>query len=181
MIAVGLRSGERLGARGWVGFGAAVVGFVYLVGPGVSSPAPLGAALMALAGASWGVYSLLGRRGVDPVSATAGNFLRSAPLALVLSLVFCVQASGTWKGLALAAACGGLTSGLGYVLWYDALRGLNATRAAAVQLSVPALAALGGVAFLSERLTWRLVLSSAAILGGVALDLAQRAVRARAP
>ena len=181
MIVAGLRSGERLGAGGWVGFGAAVSGFVYLVGPGVSAPPPLGAALMSVAGIGWGVYSLLGRRGADPVSATAGNFLRSAPLALVLSLVFFARASGTWKGLALAAACGALTSGLGYVVWYAALRGLNATRAAAVQLSVPALAALGGVLFLSERLTWRLVLSSAAILGGVALVLAQRAGRPSAP
>jgi drug/metabolite transporter (DMT)-like permease len=181
MIVAGLRSGERLSASGWLGFAAAVAGVVYLVAPGVTAPPALGAALMAVAGIGWGVYSLLGRRDVDPLTATAGNFVRSAPLVLVLSLVFFIRASGTWKGLALAAVCGAVTSGLGYVVWYTALRGLTSTRAAAVQLSVPALAALGGVLFLSERFTWRLLLSSAAILGGIALVLARRADRASAP
>lgn len=174
MFVAGLRSGEGLTGLGWFGFGAAVAGVVYLVSPGVAAPAPVGAVLMTVAGVAWGFYSLRGRGAADPLRATAGNFLRSVPLALVLSALLVGAASGSWRGLALAAASGAVTSGVGYVIWYAALRGLDATRAAAAQLSVPALAALGGVAFLSERLTWRLLLASAAILGGIALVLAQR-------
>ena len=133
---------------------------------------------MTAAGIAWGVYSIRGRRPVDPVAATAGNFLRAAPLALALSVALAARLHVTPAGLALAALSGALTSGLGYVVWYAALRHLTAMRAAAVQLSVPPIAACGAVLLLSEQPTWRLALASAAILGGVATVLATRARRA---
>jgi drug/metabolite transporter (DMT)-like permease len=78
------------------------------------------------------------------------------------------------RGLALAAASGALTSGIGYSLWYAALRTLGSTRAAIVQLAVPVLTALGGVALLGESVTARLVIAGSAILAGVALAVVRR-------
>ncbi len=135
-------------------------------------------ALMAVAGIAWGFYSLLGRGVKDPVEATANNFIYSVPLVVAVSLIFMSEFHGSVGGFALAVASGALASGLGYVVWYAALPGLTATRAATVQLSVPVIATFGGVILLSEELTLRLLLASVATLGGVAIVLSQRA---RAP
>ncbi|MCA8044990.1 DMT family transporter [Burkholderia arboris] len=178
MFAAGWRGGERFAPLGWAGFGAALAGLLYLVSPGLAAPTPSGAALMTVAGIAWGIYSIRGRRTTDPVAATAGNFMRAAPLALALSVVLAARIHLTPAGIVLAVLSGALTSGIGYVIWYAALRYLTAMRAAAVQLSVPPIAACGAVLFLSEQPTWRLALSSAAILGGVAAVLASRARRA---
>jgi drug/metabolite transporter (DMT)-like permease len=178
MFAAGLAAGERFTPAAWGGFVVALAGLLYLVSPGLAAPPLIGSVLMAGAGIAWGIYSLRGRRAGDPVSATAGNFVRAAPLALLLSaasLVFAGAPHANGGGIALAMASGAITSGLGYVLWYAALPHLTALRAATVQLCVPPLAALGGAWLLSEALTLRLVLSSAAILGGIALVLASRA------
>lgn len=174
MFSAGLRSGERFGLIAWVGLALAVAGLVYLVSPGVAAPPAFGAALMAVAGVAWGVYSLRGRGVADPLAATAGNFALAAPLALVLSLLFVANAHANAAGVTLAIASGALTSGLGYVIWYAALSKLSAMRAATVQLSVPLIAAFGGVLFLSEAITPRLAAASAAILGGIALVLTSR-------
>lgn len=152
----------------------AVAGLVYLVSPGVTAPAPFGATLMAIAGVAWGLYSLRGRGVADPLAATAGNFARAAPLALVLSLLFVANSYAGAAGVTLAVVSGAVTSGIGYVIWYAALRNLSAMRAATVQLSVPPIAAFGGVIFLSEAITPRLAAASAAILGGIAMVLLSR-------
>jgi drug/metabolite transporter (DMT)-like permease len=171
MLGVGLLRGERLGARQTAGLCAAVAGFLLLVRPGLSAPDPTGAALMTLAGCAWGVYSLLGRGVADPVRATARNFVLAAPAA-ALALAVAALASrldATPRGALLAAASGALTSGLGYVAWYAALRGHSATSAAVVQLAVPVLAALGGAALIGERPSARLLEAAVLTLGGVAL------------
>jgi drug/metabolite transporter (DMT)-like permease len=179
MFGAGLRAGERFTTSAWSGMALAVTGLLYLVSPGIAAPAPLGAALMTVAGVSWGVYTLRGRGAGDALAATAGNFLRAAPLALALSIAFAGTMHASAGGLALAVASGAVTSGLGYVVWYAALPGLSALRAASVQLSVPPLAAIAGVLLLSEAFSLRLVLASAAILGGVALVLFSRSLEAR--
>jgi drug/metabolite transporter (DMT)-like permease len=174
MFSVGLRSGEMFRPLAWFGLALSVAGLVYLVSPGVAAPAPLGAALMAIAGVAWGVYSLRGRGVTDPLAATAGNFVRAVPLTLVLSLLFATHAYADATGVGLAIASGAVTSGIGYVIWYAALRRLSALRAATVQLSVPLIAAFGGVVLLSEAITPRLLVASLAILGGIALVLATK-------
>ncbi|BEP63603.1 DMT family transporter [Variovorax sp. V213] len=179
MLGAGLGSGERFGPVAWLGFVLAAGGLVYLVLPGVAAPPLLGAALMAIAGVAWGVYSLRGRGVADPLAATARNFLRAVPLALALSLVFVARAHVDATGIALAVASGALTSGLGYVVWYAALARLSAMQAATVQLSVPLLAAIGGVLLLSEAITPRLAAASVAILGGIAIVLSQKSRKAR--
>jgi len=178
MFAVALYGGERFTLLSWAGFAAALLGLVWLVAPGVTAPDPLGAALMVVAGIAWGIYSLLGRGTSDPLAATAGNFLYAVPLVLYVSHLFWWNLNLSAEGLALAVVSGALASGCGYVIWYAALRGLTATRAATVQLSVPAIAALGGVLFMAEDVTLRLVIASAATIGGVAVVLSQRAGRA---
>lgn len=178
MLAAGLRAGERFGSAAWCGLAIAVAGVAWLVAPGVSAPNPLGAALMAAAGIGWGAYSLRGRRLGDPVRMNADSFLRSLPLAAAASALLVGIRHVTPEGAVLAIASGAATSGIGYIVWYAALQGLTATRAAVIQLSVPAIAALGGVLFLLEPLSWRLALSSIAILGGIGLTLTRRA---RAP
>jgi len=179
MLGAGLGSGERFGPVAWLGFVLAAGGLVYLVLPGVAAPPLLGAVLMAIAGVAWGVYSLRGRGVADPLAATARNFLRAVPLALALSLVFVARAHADATGIALAVASGALTSGLGYVVWYAALARLSAMQAATVQLSVPLLAAIGGVLLLSEAITPRLAAASVAILGGIAIVLSQKSRSAR--
>jgi len=175
MFGAALRAGERFAPLACAGLALAALGLVYLVLPGVSAPPLVGAASMALAGAAWGGYSLRGRGAVDPLGATAGNFLRAAPLALLLWLPFIGAAHANPRGVALALVSGAITSGVGYALWYAALRELSAMRAATVQLSVPVITAFGAVLFLAEPPTLRLVLASVAILGGIALVLAGRA------
>ena len=129
---------------------------------------------MAIAGVAWGAYSLRGKRAANATRATAWNFLLSVPMVLICSLIFLKQFHASGTGIALAVASGVIASGAGYVIWYAALRGLAATSAATVQLSVPVIAAIGGVLLLSEDVTMRLVVASVATLGGVALVLAQR-------
>jgi drug/metabolite transporter (DMT)-like permease len=169
-----LRSGEGFSPLSWAGLTLAILGLVYLVSPGVTAPDPLGAVLMAMAGVAWGIYSLLGRGAADPLEATANNFIATVPLVLLVSLASLGHVRGAAHGLALAVASGAMASGLGYVIWYAALRHLSATRAATVQLSVPVIAAFGGVLLLGEELTVRLVLASIATLGGVAIVIGAR-------
>jgi drug/metabolite transporter (DMT)-like permease len=177
MLLAGFLKGERPGPAQGLGLALAVAGLVYMVLPGVEAPQPLGAALMLAAGTAWGLYSLRGRRAGDPTAATAGNFLRAVPLALVSALLFVSRLEVDPIGWALALTSGVLTSGLGYVVWYTALKDLTATRAAVVQLSVPVITALGGVLLLGEAFTLRLGLATCVILGGVTLAIAGRQAR----
>lgn len=176
MIGGGLVAGERPTTREWLGLGLALAGLVGLTFPGLTAPDPGGAAFMLAAGVAWGVYSLGARAGGEPLAANAASFACSVPLALVAQGVGFVRMPPkvTAAGLALAVTSGAVTSGLGYALWYAALRGLTAAQAAIVQLSVPPLAALGAVALLGEALGTRLIVSGAAVLGGIAVALAAR-------
>lgn len=172
MIGAGWITGERFTAIQIGGAGLAVLALVWLVSPGIGAPPLLGAAIMALSGIGWGVYSLMGRGSKDAGAETAGNFVRGVPLcALSVALIWLVrpEAMPDAQGVALAILSGAVTSGLGYILWYKALKGLRASQAGLAQLTVPAIAAIGGALLLAEPLTARLVLASAAILGGVAL------------
>jgi drug/metabolite transporter (DMT)-like permease len=177
MFAFALGGGERFAPVAWGGLALAAFGLVYLVSPGLAAPDPLGAVLMAIAGVAWGVYSLLGRGASDPLAATTTNFLYCAPLAVIVSAFSLGGLEISTPGIVLAIASGAVASGCGYVIWYAALRGLTAARAATVQLSVPVIAAIGAVLLLAEPVTIRLVLASIATLGGVAVVLAQRAAR----
>ena len=174
MIGYALWSGERLRWLQVVGLSGAFAGLVGLLLPGLSAPPLQGSILMLGAGVAWGVYSLRGRSSGDPTCVTAGNFLRAIPFAIGLSVAVVTPISLDRAGVLFAVASGALASGLGYAVWYSALTGMLATTAAAVQLSVPVLAAAGGVFFLGEPVTLRLLLSSLAILGGLALFFAQR-------
>ncbi|WIM12253.1 DMT family transporter [Enhydrobacter sp.] len=174
MLGYGLATGERLQGLQWLGLSVAVAGLVGLLLPGIAAPPLMGAAFMLAAGAAWGVYSLLGRGVTDPVAGTAGNFLRAVPFTIALSLATTAQASFDATGILYAVASGAITSGLGYVFWYAALPAFKAASAATVQLSVPALAALGGVLLLAEPLSPRLLIASVAILGGIALVILRR-------
>lgn len=180
MFIVSLRAGEHFSALSWSGLAIAFAGLIYLVSPGLSAPDPLGAVLMAAAGVAWGFYSLLGRGAKDPLQTTATNFVFSIPVVLLASILAFAQTRLSQAGILLAIASGAVASGCGYVIWYAALRGLSGTRAAVVQLAVPVIAAAAGVAVLGEHLTVRLVIASAATLGGVALVLAQRATQTSA-
>jgi len=174
MFAVALASGETFSAASWTGLATAVAGLVYLVSPGVTAPDPIGALLMATAGISWGCYSLLGRGGGDPLATTADNFLYCVPPGLIVSAIFADNLLVTIPGVLLAVVSGALASGLGYALWYTVVARISATHAATVQLSVPVIAAFGGVLLLSEQLTPRLLIASAATLGGIALVMSRR-------
>lgn len=167
MILGGLRQGERLRRFEWCGLAIALSGLIYLLLPGWKAPSLSGGILMTTAGIAWGVYSLRGRSIADPTAVTADNFLRSVPMVIVVCVVTASSIIISAKGVILAALSGGVTSGLGYVFWYSALRELTATRAAVAQLLVPLIAATGGVVILSEQVSLRLMLSSIMIIGGV--------------
>lgn len=174
MFASAIRHGERFSFLSWTGLFAAFAGLVYLVAPGVTAPDPVGALLMATAGIAWGAYSLIGRRSDQPLLDTTSNFLYSIPFTIGLSAIFIASADISVPGVLLAVASGALASGLGYTIWYAALPGLTAGRAATVQLSVPVIAALGGIVLLSEQITVRLVVASSLTIGGIWIVLAQR-------
>jgi len=185
MIGGGIHAGERPGPRQWAGLLIALAGLVYLVSPRLAAPVPAGCAFMAIAGASWGVYSLRGRGGSNPVSVTAGNFVRATAPGLAAWAITVMAAPPihlTSRGILLGTLSGAVTSGLGYVLWYAALRELTATAAAIVQLAVPVLAAAGGVVLLGERPAAALAVAGVLILGGIALAVARgNAIRPSQP
>ena len=174
MIGHGLWTGERLHRLARVGLALALAGLVGLLLPGLSAPPLTGSLLMVGAGIAWGIYSLRGKGAGDPTRVTAGNFLRAVPLTAVLSLLVLNRASLDTQGVYYALASGALASAIGYAIWYTALPALKATHGATVQLSVPVIAALGGIVFLGEPLSLRLVLASMAILGGIALVIREK-------
>jgi drug/metabolite transporter (DMT)-like permease len=177
MILSGLRKGEDLHAIQLLGLTLAFGGLVVLLLPGLSAPPLPGSLLMLSAGVAWGVYSLRGKGVTNPTTATAGNFLRAVPFALVLSLLFLYRMRLDSLGLIYAVISGAVTSGIGYVIWYAALPNLSAASAATVQLSVPVLAAVGGIFFLREPATLRFFLASVAVLGGIALVIRSRKLK----
>lgn len=174
MVGHGLWAGERLSAWQWLGLALALAGLAGLLLPGLSAPPPGPALLMLAAGVAWGVYSLQGRGAGDPVRVSAGNFLRTLPFAAAFALLTLGNVRLDGAGVAYALASGALASGLGYAVWYTALPSLRASTAASLQLAVPLLVALAGVAFLGEAPTLRLALAAGAILGGVALVVRRR-------
>lgn len=167
MIAITLITGQKLKPLEWIGIVIAFCGLVYLVLPGVTAPSLGGFLLMALAGIAWGIYTLRGKASKNPLADTTFNFIRSLPLVIIPALATFPNMHFTGVGIMLAALSGGVTSGIGYAIWYTALRGLTATQAAVVQLSVPIIAAFGGVLFISEQITLRLTLSTFLTLGGI--------------
>lgn len=174
MISYGLWSGERFQKLQLLGLALALGGLLGLLLPGLSAPPLLESLLMLGAGVAWGIYSLRGKGAGDPTSVTAGNFIRGVPFAAALSLLTLNSAALDPAGVGYAIASGALASGIGYAIWYTALPGLKASNAATVQLSVPVIAALGGIVFLGESMTLRLLLASAAILGGIALVILEK-------
>jgi drug/metabolite transporter (DMT)-like permease len=174
MILWGFRRGERLHAIQIVGLVVAATGLVVLLLPSLSAPPLSGSILMLGAGVAWGVYSLRGKVEKNPVSSTAGNFLRAVPLAAIVSIMFLPWARLDRAGIGYAVISGAIASGLGYVIWYTALSGLKAASAATVQLSVPVLAATGGILLLGEPITFRYLITSIAVLGGIALVIIEK-------
>ncbi len=169
MIVFALVKGERPRRLEWLGLILAFGGLVYLVLPGLESPPVVYAVLMIAAGAAWGFYTLRGRGSTNPLADTAGNFSRSVPFVVLAALPFLSKVHLSVKGVLLAILSGAVASGIGYSVWYAALKFHTAARAAVMQLSVPALAALGGVVFLAETVSMRLILASLLILGGIGL------------
>jgi len=174
MILWGLHKGERLHAIQILGLIVAMTGLVVLVFPGLSTPPLFGSILMLGAGVAWGVYSLRGKREKNPVAATTGNFVRAVPFAAAVSIIFLRWLDLDLTGVIYAIISGAVTSGLGYVIWYSVLPRLKAASAATVQLSVPVLAAAGGILLLGEPLTLRYLLASVAVLGGITLVVLEK-------
>ena len=174
MVAAAVVKGERPVPLEWIGLVVAVGGLVYLVFPGLASPPLVSSLLMAAAGMSWGFYSIRGRTSGDPLANTTGNFVRSLPFAVVLALLFLPNLHLTTRGILFAVLSGALSSGVGYTVWYAAIKFHTATRAAVLQLAVPVIAALAGVFVLSEIANMRLGIAGLLILGGIALTMVSR-------
>lgn len=167
MILLSIFYGIRLHITEWGGVIVAFAGFVYLILPGVTTPPVTGFVLMSVAGMAWGVYSIKGRGSESPLMDTAYNFFRTIPLIIILVIATVNNAQYSADGILLALVSGGITSGIGYIIWYLALGGLSSVQAAVLQLLVPVIAALGGVIFVSEAITFRLAISAALVLGGI--------------
>jgi len=167
MILLSIFSGQRLHTAEWVGVSLSFVGFVYLILPGVTTPSINGFMLMTVAGVSWGIYTLKGRSSANPLMDTAYNFLRTIPFVTILAVLAIKQVHYSPAGILYAVLSGAIASGIGYAIWYRALAGLTTTQAAVVQLLVPVIAAFGGVVFVSEAVTLRLIVSAILILGGI--------------
>jgi len=174
MIGHGIWTGERFRRLQLAGLLLALGGLVGLLLPGLSAPPLFGSLLMLGAGVAWGIYSLRGKGAGDPVNVTAGNFLRAVPISAALSIIMFNYTAVDNAGFWYAISSGALASGIGYAIWYTAVPALKATSAATVQLSVPVIAALGGIVFLAEPITLRLIVTSVAILGGIALVILEK-------
>jgi drug/metabolite transporter (DMT)-like permease len=174
MMLAALAAGERPHTLQWCGVSLALAGLVYLLWPGLAAPSLVGSASMVLAGIAWGMYSLLGRNATSPLEQTTSNFVRALPLMLVIGVIARFHLHFDLAGGMLGVACGAVTSGIGYVLWYAAVKGLTATRAAVVQLPVPILAGAGGVLFLGEAVSQRLLVSAVMVLSGISVALIAR-------
>lgn len=176
MIATALYRGERPGGLEWLGLAIALGGLVYLLFPGLSSPPLFEALLMAAAGIAWGFYTLRGKGSSDPLGDTTGNFIRTVPMIAIAVIPFFARIDLSTRGTVLAILSGAVASGVGYSVWYLALRHHTATHAAVLQLAVPVIAAFGGVILLSETITNRLLIASALILGGIGMAMLGRRV-----
>lgn len=174
MIIAALASGERPRSFEWLGLFAALGGLVYLVLPGLAAPPFIDSLLMCCAGVAWGFYTLRGKGSQNPLAETTGNFARAVPLMIVAGLPFLGQLHWSKSGFIFAVISGAVTSGVGYAIWYAALRFHAAARAAILQLSVPVLAAIGGIVLLSETVTFRLLVAAVLILGGIGLAILER-------
>ena len=174
IIAVSIFHGERPHRLEWLGLAVALGGLIYLVLPGLAAPPILNAVLMAFAGVAWGFYTLRGKGSTDPLKDTAGNFVRAVPFAAAVLLVFAADLQISSRGVVLAVVSGAVASGIGYTVWYKALKHLTSTRAAVLQLAVPVIAAIGGTVFIGEILTMRLMIASLLIIGGIAIVIAGR-------
>lgn len=182
MLGWGLWTGERLSNLQWAGFLVAILALVWLVSPSLEAPPLWAAGLMATAGVGWAAYSLIGKNSVDATASTTGNFIIASLIAgplLAIGFVISPTPIPPLDGAAIAILSGAVTSGLGYVIWYQVLKDLTATRAGIAQLSVPAIAAIGGVVFLAEPITLRFTLATTAILGGVAIAVLTPSARSR--
>lgn len=171
MICIALIKGERPKVLEWLGLFLAFGGLIYLVFPGLSAPPIFSSILMMSAGIAWGFYSLRGKASENPLADTTGNFIRTVPLILVIGLLFLSNIQISMKGITFAVLSGAIASGIGYSVWYSVLKDHTATRAAILQLSVPAIASVGGVIFLAENLSVRILLASSLILGGIGLAI----------
>jgi drug/metabolite transporter (DMT)-like permease len=171
MIGFALLKGERPGATAWVGIVTAFAGLIYLLLPGVSTPPLFSAMLMIIAGIAWGIYTLRGKGAKQPLVETGWNFIGTIPLALLTLLLFQDSIHLTTDGVILACVSGALASALGYVIWYSVLPHITPTNAATVQLSVPVIAAFGGLALVGEAISLRLVVASLLVLGGIYMTI----------
>jgi len=171
MVTFGLVRGDRPSVQEIIGFAIAFAAFVYLILPGVGRPDPVGCMLMIASGVAWAVYTLRGRGARDPIGQTAGNFVRASAFCLPLAVFAYFNETTSTTGALLALASGVIASGLGYAIWYTALRGLTTFQAALIQLSVPVIAAFGAILFLSEQLTLHFVVAGACVIGGIALAI----------
>ncbi|NOX27092.1 MAG: DMT family transporter [Gammaproteobacteria bacterium] len=174
MMAVALYEGERPAAIEWVGWVFALIGVLVLVAPGVSAPSPVGLLLMSLAGVAWAGYTLCGRKSTQPLMSTSGNFIYATIIALIPCLILMNLSSLSWQGVMLAVASGAIASGVGYAIWYAVLPHISTMRAALIQLSVPVLAAVGGILFIGEAVAVRFMISCALVLGGITLAISYK-------
>lgn len=178
MIGIGFAKGDRPSMIEWLGLVCALGGLLYLTFPGLTAPPLISSFVMAIAGAAWGLYSLKGKAVNDPLTVTAGNFVLSVPFAAVTVLLLWRNLHLSSRGIVLAVVSGAIASGIGYTIWYTALKYHTSTRAAILQLAVPVIAAIGGVVLLNEAATLRLIMASALILGGIAVAIAGKKKKA---
>ena len=174
IIAYSIYAGNRLNMLEWIGLSMAFIGFVYLMYPNLNSPSAMGFLLMSISGIAWGIYTIQGKNTKKPLFDTTQNFLKTLPFVAILALISFPQAQLNLQGTLLALLSGGIASGIGYAIWYMALTGLSNSQAAVVQLTVPVIAAIGGVLFVSEEMTFRLVISTTMVLGGIFIMLSTK-------
>lgn len=160
-------SGNKLRLFEWIGILISFFGFIYLISPGVTAPSLIGFILMTISGVAWGIYTVKGQTSKNPLADTTYNFIKTLPFLIITYLIAMNNSYYSLQGILLAIVSGGITSGIGYTIWYMAIRKLTPVQTAVVQLLVPLIAAFGGVLFISEIISIRLVISSVLILGGV--------------
>jgi drug/metabolite transporter (DMT)-like permease len=176
MVGYGLWHGEKINIRRGTGLGIAILGIFILLLPGAAAPNPVYAAIMVLSGIGWALYSIVGKNMQNPLASSLANFVLAIPFVLLVYAAFYTKSFVQPQGILLAVISGGLASSGAYVLWYAIVKQIDRVTASSVQLSVPCLAILGGILFIGEALSWRIIIATVIVLAGIALVVLDKSV-----
>jgi len=172
MILIALFYKEKLTINKFLGVLVAFGGLAFLLYPKEDFSISLfHTFLMVISGIAWAVYSVIGKSSTNALLNTTDNFFKATIFAIIFMLFFINEFKFDLYTSFLAILSGSVTSGLGYLIWYEVLPKIQITTASILQLIVPILAIFLSVIILDEKFSFELGISTFIILFGIFLAL----------